>query len=64
MGVLDVQPVHSEQKFSLKIISHLGMASRKSIQEQVIVTQHFDTRHFCGVHSAFLISLTQICMIS
>ena len=32
------------------------MANRKA-EEQVIVTQHFDTHIFCGVHSAFIISL-------
>ena len=40
----------------LKSRRRLGMASRTA-QEQVIVTWHFDTRYFCGVHSAFLISL-------
>ena len=34
------------------------MASRKSIGTSniIIVTQHFDTHYFCGVHSAFLVS--------
>ena len=32
------------------------MASREGIGT-VIVTQHFDTCYFCGVQSAFLISL-------